>query len=97
MNIIFEVTDKNNKSIRLTKEQWSKIRKKHPEIEKEEMIKETLEKPTKVIYADYDGNICKFYRHYKERYYPENFLMVITKYLNGHGFIIKAYFIDKIK
>ena len=41
MNLIFEVVDKRGKKVRLTKEQWSKIRKKHPEVENEELLKET--------------------------------------------------------
>ena len=79
MNIIFEIIDKNSKNVRLTREQWSKIRKKHPEIEYEDMIKETLENPTKIVYSDYDETVCKFYRHYKNRSYPENFLMILVK------------------
>ena len=36
MNYIFEVIDKTGRKIRLTKKIWSKIRKKHYEIENEE-------------------------------------------------------------
>ncbi|MDO8459933.1 MAG: hypothetical protein Q7S74_02385 [Nanoarchaeota archaeon] len=97
MNIIFEVIDKSGRKIRLTKEQWSKIRKKHPEVENEELIKEALEKPTKIIYHNYDESVYKYYKHYKNRSYPENFLMVLVKYLNGDGFIVTSYFMDKIE
>ena len=96
MNLIFEIIDKRGKKVRLTKEQWSKIRKKHPEVENEELIKETLENPTKITYLNYDESVYKFYRYYKKRTYPEKFLMVLVKFLNGDGFIITAYYMDKI-
>jgi len=48
MNIIFETIDKTGRKIILTKEQWSKIRKKHPEVEHEDLLKETIENPTKL-------------------------------------------------
>jgi len=97
MNLIFETIDKRGKKIRLTKEQWSKIRKKHPEVENEELIKETLENPVKITYYNYDETVYKFYKHYKNRLYPENFLLVLVKYLNGDGFVITTYFMDKIE
>ncbi|MEX2017409.1 MAG: hypothetical protein WD876_02965 [Candidatus Pacearchaeota archaeon] len=96
MNIVFEFVDKTGRKIRLTKEQWLKIRKKHPEVENEEIIKETLEKPTKIRDHSYDESVYKFYKYYKNRPFPENFLMVLVKYLNGDGFVIAAYFMDKI-
>ncbi|MEK6899290.1 MAG: hypothetical protein AABW79_04300 [Nanoarchaeota archaeon] len=96
MNLIFEVIDKNGKEVRLTKEQWSKIRKKHPEVEHGEMIKETLENPTKAIHHSFDETMHKFYKYYKNRQYPEKFLMVLVKYLNGDGFVVTSYFMDEI-
>ena len=96
MKIIFEVIDQSGRKIRLTKEQWLKIRKKHPEVEHEDLIKQTLEKPTKITYHSYDETAYKFYKHDKKRLYPKKFLMVLVKYLNGDGFVITAYYIDKI-
>ena len=94
---IFEIVDKSGRKIRLTKEQWSKIRKKHPEIEHEELIKETLEKPTKITSHSYDETVYKFYKYYKNRKHPEKFVMVLVKYLNGDGFVITAHCMDKIE
>ncbi|MEK6844387.1 MAG: hypothetical protein AABX83_03075 [Nanoarchaeota archaeon] len=96
MENIFEITDKTGRKIRLTKEQWSKIRKKHPEVEHEDLVKETIEKPTKVTYHSFDETMHKFYRYYKNRPYPEKFLMVLVKYLNGNGFVVTSYYMDKI-
>ena len=94
---VFKLIDKTGRQIRLTKEQWSKIRKKHPEVENEELIKETLEKPTKITYHSYDETAYKYYKHYKNRPYLENFLMVLVKYLNGDAFVVTTYFMDKIE
>ncbi len=96
MNILFEVTDKTGRKIRLTKEQWSKIRKKHPEVEHEDLLKETIEKPTKITHHSFDETMYKFYKHYKNKPYPEKFLMVLVKYLNGDGFVVTSYYMDKI-
>ena len=94
MNYVFEVKDKTGRKIRLTKKIWSKIRKKHYEIEDEELIIETLNKPNKI--KDYDENIVYYYKYYKNRHLPKRFLLVIVKYLNGKGIVVTSYFVDKI-
>ena len=94
MNYVFEVKDKTGRKIRLTKKIWSKIRKKHYEIEDEELIIETLNKPDKI--KDYDENIVYYYKYYKNRPLPKRFLLVIVKYLNGKGIVVTSYFVDKI-
>ena len=93
-NYIFEVVDKSGRKIRLTKKIWSKIRKKHYEIENEGEIIEVLKNPDKM--EIYDESICYYYKYYKNRPLPRRFLLVIVKYLNGDGFVMSAYYVDKI-
>ncbi len=97
MDIIFEIGDKTRRKIRLTKKQWNHIRKKHPEVEDPELIKETISKPHKITDYDIDESIKYYYRHYKHRSSHEKYLQVIVKYLNGQGFIITAQFKPYIK
>ena len=52
MSNIFEIFDKTGRKIRLTSEQWTHIRKKHPEVENPELIEEALRKPDKI--TDYN-------------------------------------------
>lgn len=89
---VFEVKDKTGRRIRLTKKQWGHIRKKHPEVEKHEIIEETILNPDKITDYDIDDSIKYFYKHYKHRNSPEKYLHIVVKYLNGEGFILTAQF-----
>ena len=96
MSNIFEIKDKNGKEIRLTKEQWKHIRKKHPEVENTEEIEETLKRPDKITFPKIDDTIGFYYKYFKNRPSPQNYLLVLVKYLNGDGYVITAYYEDKI-
>jgi len=95
-NNIFEVVDKSGRKIRLTKKQWGHITRDHPEISNNEIIKETLENPTKITQS-YGVRKHYYYKYYKDRKSPDKFLMVIVKYLNGEGFVISAFYVKNVK
>ena len=97
MDHIFEITDKSNRKIRLTKERWSHIRKKHPEVQEWEWIKETLENSEKSVEDEYVESVIYFYRFYKHAKTPNRHLCVIINYLNGEGYVRTAYFTKHIK
>lgn len=92
MSNIFELVDKTGRKIRLTSEQWSHIRRKHPEVEKYEWIEETLSKPDIISDYDLDDTVCYHYKYYKHRSSHEKYLQVVVKYLNGDGFVLTAQF-----
>lgn len=92
MNTIFETTDKSRRKIHLTKERWSHLRKKHPEVENYELIEETLKKPDKITQTHIDETVHYFYKYYKNHQSPEKFLQVVVKYLNGEGYVMTAQF-----
>lgn len=95
MNYIFEIKDKTRRKIKLTKRQWSHMTKKHPYMEKYiEEIKETLMSPDKLINYSDKGY---YYKNYKYIKFPNRFVLVVVKYLNGDGFIITSYLEEKIK
>ena len=94
MKSVFEVIDKTGRKIRLTKNIWSKIRKKHYEIENEELIIEAVSNPDKI--ENYDESIAYYYKYYNNKPLPKRFLLVVVKYLNRDGFVMSAYFVDKI-
>lgn len=92
---IFEVKDKTGRKVRLTKKQWSHMTKKHPYMEKYfEEIQQTLIFPDKI--ANYSDK-GYYYKNYKYLKASNNFVLVIVKYLNGDGFIITSYLVEKIK
>jgi len=97
MDFIFETLDKSGRRIHLSKERWRHIRKKHPEVENEELLKDAIEKPDKITDYHRDETVYYFYKYYKERPKPEQYLMVVVKYLNGSGYVLSAYYEDKIR
>lgn len=97
MKIIFETIDKTGRKINLSKRQWSHIRKKHPEIEDIEYVKETIQNPDKITSYSYDKTIRYYYKFYKHRKSSQKYLLVIVKYLNGGGHIVSSYFETYIK
>lgn len=96
-DVVFEVTDKSGRKIRLTKKQWSQITRKHPQVAScyEEII-DTLESPLKMT-QPFEGTKYYYYKYYKHRKVPEKYLKIIVNYLNGEGFVITALFDRKIK
>ncbi len=96
MDIIFEVIDKSNRKIRLTKRQWKHIQK-HPHMhESIERIKYTIKNPITIRYSEYDETINHFYKEYKDMDVFERYLFVSVKYLNGDGFIITSFYTNRI-
>jgi len=94
---IFEIINKKGIKTRLTKERWTHIRKKHPEVEEWESIKETLEKPDKILEDDFNESIKYFYKFYKHSKKPKRYLCVVINYLNGTGYVLTAYATKNIK
>jgi len=97
MNNIFEIIDKTGRKIRLTKRQWKHIRKKHPEVDKYELIEESISQSDKMTDYDMDESVKYYYKYYKHRSSNEKYLQVVVKYLNGEGFILTAQFKPHIR
>lgn len=97
MNIVLEVIDKTGRKIRLTQRQWTHITTSHAEMANYlEEIKYALINPIKIIQHTV-GNLRKYYTYQKNRKFPEKFLRVVVKYLNGEGFAITAQFVRYIR
>ncbi len=94
---ILDFIDKTGRNIHLSRERWSHIRKKHPEIEDIELIEQTIKNPDKTVQYPFEEDIYYFYRFFKNLKSPKQYLLVIIKYLNGGGFILTAYLEKDIK
>jgi hypothetical protein len=94
MNIYFEVKTPAGKIIRTTHSHWELIAKlKHPEIEgKEAEVKECLSNPVEIRKSSEAPYVYLYYSPYMTYY-----ICVVTRHLNGEGFIITAYITDKVK
>jgi len=90
----FEVTSKFDKRVYVTKTRWSLIIKtKHLEIEgKEKEVKETLAEPDEIRQSKSNDSVYIYYKNYGKL-----LLSVVVKHKDGEGFIITAYYTDRIK
>ena len=95
MNIIFKVTDKTGRKIRLTKRQWTHIVDKHPDMAgKQEEIMKTLEIPEFILPEKFNEKMQNYYKYNKSQ---KEYLLVVVKYLNGDGFIATSFYTRKIR
>jgi len=92
--MIFEITDKSRRKIRLPQERWNHIQREHIRVTDLDELKKTLTTPLKITSSKYDENVCYYYRFNKV---IKRYLMVAVKYLNGHGFVITSYYLRNIK
>ena len=98
MNYIFEVKDKTGRKIRLTKRQWRETNLKHPSMATYlEEIKGTLVKPDAITDYSLDEKVRYYYKYFKHIKSKNKYLLVIVKYLNSEGFVIKSYLESGIK
>ena len=92
--VYFEVKSYLGKKIRVTKAYWNKIiETKHRIMKgKENLVKETLQKPSEIRKSSKDSTVFLYYKKLNEKY-----SCVVAKHLNGGGFIITTYITDRIK
>lgn len=94
---VFEVSSVLGKRVRLTKAQWLHIRDRHPEIRgQQSKLRETLEQPDFVVESIQDGTI-HYVRYYTKTPVTDKYLLLIVKHLNGDGFIITSFFVNRIR
>lgn len=61
-----------------------------------EEIQITLRNPLKIVQQE-KGDLTRYYSYQKNRKYPEKYLRIIVKYLNGDGFVITAHFVRNLQ
>ena len=96
MDVTFEITDKTGRKVRLTGKTWTHIRTEHSNVENQEEIIETLQKPNKIINDEREG-VEYFFRYFKHKKWKSKFLKVVVKYINEEGSILSAHFVKNIK
>ena len=96
MDKIFEITDKFGNKIRLTNKQYKHIQK-HPHLHDPiDVLKLAIRNPTAIRYNEEDESIKYFYKEFKEMLPEERYLLISIKFLNKEGFIITAFYTNKI-
>jgi hypothetical protein len=97
MSSIFEVRAYDKRRVRLTQVQLLHMVFFHPEVENEQAkIRKALENPEIVVEgATKDTKIC--YRLFKRTPVTSKYLAVVVKVLNQEGFIVTAYFTERVR
>jgi hypothetical protein len=62
-----------------------------------ERIKETLTSPDIIKESNHDNSVWLYYRFYAITPVTEKYILVAAKLLNINGFIITAFYTDRIK
>ncbi len=89
-----EITCVLGKKIKFTKERYLHTIVRHPELEgKENDIRKTVTNADFVQESVYSKSVLLYYRNISRKEY----VVVIVKVLNNHGFIITAYIANIIK
>lgn len=92
---IFEIKAKSGRVVYLTDERWKHISTEHPLLaNKIEDIKDALVAPLSIRKSKFDENVRHYYKYYKNL---RKYLMVSVKYLNGGGFVITAFYTNKLE
>jgi hypothetical protein len=90
---LFAVQTPLSFSVRTTREYWSLIQRKHPEVVgKDTEVQQCLRHPEIIRRSTQDQAVYLFYRSI-----PPYHLTVVVKRLTTEGFIITSYLTDKIK
>jgi hypothetical protein len=94
---MLKVRSKLEKVIRLDEDRWRHVLG-HPEMENQRSrVKETLVDPDEVRESVRSSSIWLFYKLYTETPVSKKYLLVAVQVLNGEGFIVTAFFTDKVK
>jgi len=95
--VVFEVRSKLGKIIRLDEDRWRHVLE-HPEMENQRFrVEETLVDPDEVRESMRSSSIWLFYKLYTKSPVSEKYLLVAVEVLDGEGFIVTAFFTDKVK
>lgn len=90
------VKSKSGVPVRLTRERWRHIEKRHPEMEEQkDKVLQTLTSPDLIQAGDLDTLMAT--KHYTVTPLTEKFLVVVYKeFSKRDGFILTAYFTKEL-
>lgn len=95
--MIFLVVDQFKRAIRLTKERHQHIVERGEMTGQEDRIRETIALPEIVKVSRHDPHVLCYYRWYEVTPVTKKYLLCIVKVLNHDGFVVTAFYTDRIK
>ena len=93
--ILFTIGSVLGKHIRLTEAQWIHIRKRRELHNQLGRMRATLSEPDAVYYVPGEDSY-HYYRFYPQTPVSSKYMLVITKHLDGEGFIITTFYARRI-
>ncbi len=95
--MVFNIIDQFKHSIKLTEERYAHILE-HPEMKWQiERIEETIAFPLIIKESQHDPDVWCYYRWYEQTPVTKKYLLCIVRIQNKGGFIITAFYTDRIK
>lgn len=95
--VVFKVLSKIGKVISLDEDRWRHVLE-HPEMENQlDRTKKTVVNPDEIRQSVHDPSILLFYKLHEETPVTEKYLLAVIKILNREGFIVTAFFTDRVK
>lgn len=95
--VVFRVLSKLGKVVSLDEDRWRHVLE-HPEMQNQlDRIKETVANPDEVRESTHDPSVLLFYKLYTETPVTEKYLLAVVKVLKREGFIVTAFFTDRVK
>ncbi|MEM3608933.1 MAG: hypothetical protein QXV87_01120 [Candidatus Bathyarchaeia archaeon] len=94
---VFEILSKMGKVVSLDEARWRHVLE-HPEMQNQlDKVKETVENPDEVRESSRMSSTWLFYKFYIKSPVTKKYLLVVVKVLDGEGFIVTAFFTNKVK
>jgi len=95
--VVFEVRSKLGNAIRLDEDRWKHVLE-HPEMRDQlHRMKEAIADPDEIRGSAHTPSIRLFYKLSPHSPVSEKYMLVIVNVLDGEGFIVTAFFTDKVK
>jgi len=95
--VVLEVRSKLGKAVKLDEDRWKHVLE-HPEMKDQlHRMKEALVDPDEIRESVHAPSIWMFYKLYPHSPVSEKYMLVIVEVSDGEGFIVTAFFTDKVK
>ncbi len=95
--MIFTVVDQFRRTIRLTNERHAHIVERAEMVDQENHLQETIALPDVIKVSRHDPHVLCYYRWYESTPVTSKYLLCVVKVLNHEGFVITAFYTDRVK
>lgn len=94
---VLRAVSKMGNVVSLSDDRWRHVLD-HPEMKGQlDRIKKTVVDPYEIRESTHDPSVLMFYRLYENTPVTEKYLLVIVRIMNEEGFIVTAFYTDRLK